>query len=156
MSPGIESTVDLKLKKFVSLGQVDSLSGNDFIQENLICETNDQDFLSKGLDQKSWTITCTIACSIFLLTTSNALPDTGASGYLFTSRVMTKRALKYSKPRRVTDFPPSLIAGFYGKATQLIDIALIMNLKNDGSKLVNVQFLLINKKHDPVLRRKWF
>ncbi|RKF81334.1 hypothetical protein GcM1_184021 [Golovinomyces cichoracearum] len=69
---------------------------------------------------------------------------------------MAKKALKYLNPQRVTDFPPSSVADFDGEATQLIDVALIINLKIDGRELVNVPFLVNNMKHDLILGRKWF
>ncbi|RKF58572.1 hypothetical protein GcM3_181023, partial [Golovinomyces cichoracearum] len=136
--------------------QVDSLLGVKLTEENFICEANDQDFLNKRLGGKSWTIACTIARNGFSSTTSNALLGTGASGYLFISRDMAKKALEYLNPQRVTDFPPSPVVGFDCKATQLIDVALIMNLKINGRELINVPFLVINMKHDLILGRKWF
>lgn len=108
------------------------------------------------LGGESWTVTCTLACNGFSLTTSNALPDTGASGYLFISRDMAKKALKYLRPQRVTNFPPSPVAGFEGEATQLIDVALVMNFKIDCLELINVPFFVINMKHDLILGRNWF
>ncbi|RKF63249.1 hypothetical protein GcM3_140017 [Golovinomyces cichoracearum] len=150
--PGVESAVDLESVN----AALDEFKRDKLTEENFICEANDQDFLNKRLGGKSWTITCTIACNGFSLTTSNALPDTDAGGYIFINRDIAKKALKYLNPQRVIDFPPSPVAGFDGKATQLIDFALILNLKIDGREIVNVTFLVINMKHDLILGRKWF
>ena len=63
------------------------------MDETSVCNASAQDFLNKRLGGKSWTVTCTITCNGISLTTDNALPDTGASGYLFISQDLAKRLL---------------------------------------------------------------
>lgn len=113
-------------------------------------------FLQNVLGGKPWTVSCTIANNGFSLTTTDALPDTGANGYIFINRRLAKQALTYLRPEKITDFTPSPVAGFDGKATQLIDVALIMNLKIHGRNFLQVPFLVIDMKHDIILGRKWF
>ncbi|KAI6248711.1 hypothetical protein HI914_02285 [Erysiphe necator] len=145
-----------KIREISFPGQIVSLLGEQWKEELLVGEKSDRNFLQKRLGGKPWIVTCTIAGNGFSLSTSDALPDTGAAGYLFISRDLAKKALKYLKHKRITNFPPSPVAGFEGKVTQLIDVALLMNLKIHGRELQNVPFLVINMKHDLILGRKWF
>lgn len=83
----------------------------------MVYELNDVEFLMDRLGRESWTVTCTLACKKISLATSDILPDTGASSYLFTNRDMAKKALQYLRSQRLANFPPQPIARFDGKAT---------------------------------------
>lgn len=67
-----------------------------------------------------------------------------------------KKALNYLRLKRVTNFPRFPIAAFEGKATQVIDVALVMDLIVHGRELQNVPFFDINMKYNFILGRKWF
>lgn len=54
------------------------------------------------------------------------------------------------------DFTCLLVVGFDGKATQLIDIALIMNLTIHGRNFLRIYFLVIDMMHGIIFGRKWF
>lgn len=144
-----------KIRELVSLGQIVYLPGEEWKEELLVGEKCDQNFLQKQLGGKPWSVKCTISSNGFSLSTFDVLPDTAASSYLFISRSLAIKVLKYLKPERVTNFPPSPVARFEDKATQLIDITLLINLKIHGRELQNGPILVINMKHDLILGRKW-
>lgn len=67
-----------------------------------------------------------------------------------------RRVKQHLRPRQITGFSPHLIGGFDGKATQLIDVALVAHLRIQGRTCRDVPFLLVDMKQDIVIGRKWF
>lgn len=88
--------------------------------------------------------------------TTDALPDTGASEYVFINRSLAKQALKYLCSQKITDLAPSPVARFDGRVTQLIDVASVMNLTIHGRLFHQTPFLVIETKHDIILGGKCF
>lgn len=54
----------------------------------------------------------------------------------------------------MTNFQPSPVSSLEGKATQVIKVALMMNLKVHDRDLQNVHFSASTMKHDIILGRK--
>lgn len=115
-------------EKLISSGQILNLPREQWKKELLAGRKSDQNSLQKRLAEEPWTAKCTTTSNGFSLATSDTLSDTGASGYLFISRDLTKKAIKYLKPILVTNVL-SPITRFGGKATQIKDVNFLTSLK---------------------------
>jgi hypothetical protein len=114
------------------------------------------DFLTRYLGGSPLTITCTIASNGLSLTTDNALPDTGANGYLFVNATFAQKLQKYLQLETITGFTPHPVGGFDGKTTQYIDTALRGHLRIQQHLLRDTYFLVLDMKHEVIIGRKWF
>ncbi|RKF75617.1 hypothetical protein GcM3_083029 [Golovinomyces cichoracearum] len=148
-----------EIGKLVTLGQIDLILGTNVkvvVAVNKINEKSPNKFLHNLIDGKPWTINCTIINNGFSLTTTDALPDTGAGGYIFVNWEFAKRVIKCLNPKKLKNFIPSQVTGYDVKKTQVVDTALVMTLRIQGYEMKNVPFLIIDMKHDIILGRKWF
>ena len=90
------------------------------------------------------------------MTTTDALVDTGANGYLFVSVAYARRLLKQLKLETRTDFTPRPVGGFENKGpSQLIDVAMRGHLTIQNRTLRDELFLVIDCKHDIIVGDKW-
>lgn len=113
------------------------------------------DFLSRILGGTPFTGTCTIVNNGLSLTTTSALIDTGASGYLFVNLKFARRLVKYLQPRQITDFLPSPVGGFSGKPEQLVDVALIATIRLKGRTELSAPLMVLDMKHDMIIGQRW-
>ncbi|KAK8130509.1 hypothetical protein PG999_002889 [Apiospora kogelbergensis] len=82
--------------------------------------------------------------------------DTGAAGYLFISVKFAARAVKYLNTPIITDFCPHAIGGFEGRASQVIDAAVVATFRIHGRATMKIPILVIDMKYDLIIGRKWF
>jgi predicted aspartyl protease len=114
------------------------------------------DFLSKYLGGDPLTIECTVVFNGLSLSTLNALPDTGANGYLFVNTSFAEKLKQYLQLEEIRGFRPHPVGSYDGKSTQYIDHALIGHLRIQGRTVPRVPFLVLNMKNDLIIGRKWF
>lgn len=113
------------------------------------------DFLRQYLGGEPFLVAATLVLNGLSFTTLDCLVDTGAGGSVFINLKLARKLQKTLRPERITNFTPQLIGGYDDKSTtQLIDVALRMDLQVQGRRLGGT-FLVVDMKHDLILGRKW-
>jgi transposase InsO family protein len=90
------------------------------------------------------------------LTTSNALADTGANGYLFVSEDFSRQLVKRLGCEEFSDFEPQPVGGFDGSISQTIELGVRAHLTIQNRTISNEWLIVIDSPHDLIIGRKWF
>lgn len=152
----------------MTLGQLDSLPGQFSL--SLLSEVRDEtdymklgvngkipfDFLSRIMGGNALLLPCQVALNGITLRTKG-LGDTGANGLIFVSVTFAAKMLRTIKDvQRITGFTPHVIGGFDGKASQIVDVALVANFILQGRLCPQLPMVVIDIKHDVIVGRRWF
>ena len=113
------------------------------------------EFLRRHLGDRSFVCTCSIADNGLSLTTTDALVDTGAHGYLFISRRFADVVEKRLQVETQQDFTLAPVGGFDGKNCQKIYRAIRVDLKMQGFTNHGEWMLVIDSKHDILIGEMW-
>lgn len=113
------------------------------------------DFLKGLLGGDTLLIDCTIANNGLTLQ-AKALPDTGADAYLLVSVRFAAKLSKYLQLERLYGFEPATVAGYDGKAKQIVDLALRGHFRVQKRTVWNAPLLVLDMKHDVIIGKKYF
>jgi predicted aspartyl protease len=121
-----------------------------------IDQNSQADLLSKCIGGKQFTIPSTIAYNGMSLTTSDALVDTGANGYIFVNRQFAERIKRHLPVTVYGDLPSVPVGGYTGKTDQKIREALKAHIRIQGRLLLDQIMVVLEMKHDIILGKTFF
>ncbi|KAK4232754.1 hypothetical protein C8A03DRAFT_20018, partial [Achaetomium macrosporum] len=113
-------------------------------------------FLPRYLGGKPFLVSCTVANEGLSLTTTDALADTGANGFLFVSPRFSEKMVKLLGARQNRDFVPGQVGGYDGKGTEMINTAVQAHFTVQNRTMRNEWLIVVDSAHDVIIGRKWF